>query len=417
MSLRHQIATYLPKGTLESLDAEHVAPRGADARKPTTEELADLVRGLQILENTQGSAGVMATIPDPLVANLQTFMATVMGPAEDRLSESRNGTLEAKFDSHDILGWAGSFFTWWQKLSAFEWRTPGSPQVFPDACRLALFGDWGTGLYGAPECANSIAKDGRYNLVLHLGDVYYSGTSGEIDDRFIAIWPHVPGATNRALNGNHEMYTGGRAYFHAVSTHFGQSSSYFAMENSRWILACLDTSYQDHDLYGDQAQWVRGLADGAPEKKLLLFSHHQPFSLLDEQGPNLIKKLAPLFERKRIYGWYWGHEHHCILYKPHTLYGLRGRCVGHGGFPYFRETAFVGKNAPVRPEWKSLESRNLVPSGKILDGENPYIEGHAAEYGPNGYMSLEFDGDDLYEIVHMPDGTEVWNQPVERLDS
>ena len=30
-------------------------------------------------------------------------------------------------------------------------------------------------------------------------------------------------------------------------------------------------------------------------------------------------------------------------------------------------------------------------------------------------MTLEFDGDELYEIVHMPDGTEVCNQSIETL--
>jgi Calcineurin-like phosphoesterase len=417
MATRNQIATYIPKGSLESADDQNAAPRGTDARRPTTEELADLVRALQILEGAQGRAGVMATAPDELVANLQTFMTTVMAPAENRLKESNNATLEAKFDSHDILGWAGSFFTWWRKVKPFEWKTPGAPETLPSKGRIALFGDWGTGLYGAPVCAKSIEKAGKYDLVLHLGDVYYSGTKDEIRERLVSLWPKVSGAKNRGLNGNHEMYTGGNAYFDTVQKEFGQTSSYFALENDHWIMACLDTAYKDHDLHGDQATWLEGLAAGSPEKRLVLFSHHQPFSLLDNQGPNLVKKLASLFDTKRIYAWYWGHEHHCILYKPHKLYGLRGRCVGHGGFPYFREKKLFGPTAPKTPEWKTLESKNLVPSARILDGENQYIDDQPSDYGPNGYMTLELDGADLFEIVHMPDGSEVWNQPIERLDS
>ena len=416
MGSRTQIATYIPKGSLESLNEHPVPPRGPGAREPTTAELADLAQALHTLESLHGRDGIMVTAADDLVANLQTFIATVMGPAEHRLSHSRNGTLEARFDSRDILGWAGSFFTWWRKLRPFEWRPPGPPHAIPDSCRVALLADWGTGLYGAPTCAESITRDGRYALILHLGDVYYSGTAGEMNDRFLELWPKVPGALNRGLNGNHEMYSGGQAYIETVQKQFGQTSSWFALENGRWILACLDTAYTEHDLHGDQATWVRCLADTSPNKKLLLFSHHQPFSLLDNQGPRLVKQLAPMFETKRIYGWYWGHEHRCVLYKPHALYGLRGRCVGHGGFPYFRETRLFGSEAPTRPVWRNLEGRNLVPSAQVLDGENVYVEGHASEYGPNGYMTLEFDGDDLYEIVHLPDGTEVWNQPIERLD-
>jgi hypothetical protein len=356
----------------------------------------------------------MSTAPDELVANLQTFMTTVMAPAENRFEQSANGTLEAKFDSHDFLGWAASFFTWWRKLNPFDWKTPGAPMAVGSRCRVALFGDWGTGLYGAPVCAKSIESAGKYDVVLHLGDVYYSGTKDEIQERFIDLFPTVPGAINRGLNGNHEMYTGGRAYFDAIQP-WGQTSSYFALQNGDWILACLDSAYADHDLHGAQGQWVQDLAAASPEKKLVLFSHHQPFSLLDQQGPKLVKKLEPLFKSKRITAWYWGHEHHCILYKPHALYGLRGRCVGHGGFPYFREKKILGATPPATPEWKNLESKNLVPSAKILDGENPYVDDAPKEYGPHGYMTLDFDGPNLTETVHLPDGTPVWKKPLDFL--
>jgi hypothetical protein len=411
---RKQIATYIPKGSLESAEEANVVPRGPDAREPTPQELAELARALQIIEENQSRPGIMATAPDELVSNLQTFISTVIAPSENRLEESKNATLEAKFDSHDILGWAGSFFSWWRKLAPFGWKAPGAPESIPANCRVALFGDWGTGLYGAPACAESIAKNGKYDVVLHLGDVYYSGTKKEIAERFVEIWPKVPNAKNRGLNGNHEMYTGGQAYFDAIQK-WGQNSSYFALENEHWILGCLDTAYIDHDLQGDQAKWIMDLAAASPQKKLVLFSHHQPFSLLDNQGPKLVKQLEPLFTGKRIYAWYWGHEHHCILYKPHPLYGLRGRCVGHGGFPYFREKNMFGATPPAQPKWNNLDSKNLVPAAQILDGVNEYIEDGGQDYGPNGYMTLELDGDELFEIVHMPDGKEVWNQSIDTL--
>jgi calcineurin-like phosphoesterase family protein len=416
MSIRNSIVTYVPQKSLEA--AGDVEPRGPEKREPTASELAELTRALQIIEEMQlkngGRKGIIATAPDELVANLQTFMATVMAPTEGRLENSANGTLEAKFDSHDFLGWAGSFFSWWKKLKPFEWKKPGAPEALPSKARMALFGDWGTGLYGAPVCAKSIESAGKYDVVLHLGDVYYSGTKDEIEERFLELFPKVPGAKNRGLNGNHEMYTGGVAYIEAVKK-WGQTSSYFVLENDHWILGCLDTAYADHDLHGEQTKWIQEMAAASPQKKLLLFSHHQPFSLLDSQGPKLVKQLEPLFNSKRIYAWYWGHEHHCILYKPHTLYGLRGRCVGHGGFPYFREKKILGDKPPAKPEWKNLESKNLVPSAKILDGDNPFIEDGPQDYGPNGYMTLEFDGPNLKETVHLPDGTEVWKKPVEFL--
>src|ERR1039458_592619 len=83
----------------------------------------------------------------------------------------------------------------------------------PDNARIALFADWGTGLYGAPAIAKCIEALDRCDVVLHLGDTYYSGESDEIRDRLVGNWPQRPAGTiNRALNGNHEMYSGGKAY-------------------------------------------------------------------------------------------------------------------------------------------------------------------------------------------------------------
>ena len=415
MGSRTQIATYIPKGSLESLNEHPVPPRGPGAREPTTAELADLAQALHTLESLHGRDGIMVTAADDLVANLQTFIATVMGPAEHRLSHSRNGTLEARFDSRDILGWAGSFFTWWRKLRPFEWRPPGPPHAIPDSCRVALLADWGTGLYGAPTCAESITRDGRYALILHLGDVYYSGTAGEMNDRFLELWPKVPGALNRGLNGNHEMYSGGQAYIETVQKQFGQTSSWFALENGRWILACLDTTYTEHDLHGDQATWVRCLADTSPNKKLLLFSHHQPFSLLDNKARDSSSS-SHRCSRRSVYMVGTGGTNTAAS----STSRMRSTGFGAGAsateVSLLPETRLFGSEAPTRPVWRNLEGRNLVPSAQVLDGENVYVEGHASEYRPNGYMTLEFDGDNLYEIVHLPDGTEVWNQPIERLD-
>ena len=50
------------------------------------------------------------------------------------------------------------------------------------------------------------------------------------------------------------------------------------------------------------------------------------------------------------------------------------------------------------------------------DGANPFIEGHETEYGPNGYMTLEFDNEELFEIVHDADGKRLWAQPIDQDD-
>ncbi len=167
----------------------------------------------------------------------------------------------------------------------------------------------------------------------------------------------------------------------------------------------MDTAYADHDLYADQVPWLQSLLAQAGDRRLILFSHHQPYSLLDVQGPKLVAKLDQYLQNKRIFAWYWGHEHHCVLYDEHPAWGVRGRCIGHGGFPYFRQSGFG--NAPAKPVWIRLTSKNLVPGGEILDGRNPYIQGHEDEYGPHGYAVLEFDGPRLNESIVDPEGDTV----------
>jgi len=50
----------------------------------------------------------------------------------------------------------------------------------------------------------------------------------------------------------------------------------------------------------------------------------------------------------------------------------------------------------------------------VLDGGNPYIEDHEKEYGRRGYMTLEFDHDDLFEIVRRRRHTFVGRNPLRR---
>lgn len=65
---------------------------------------------------------------------------------------------EAKFDDKDILGWMRSFFTWWRGLKKADFITasPGAEVATSNDVRIALLGDWGTNLYGAPACARAI---------------------------------------------------------------------------------------------------------------------------------------------------------------------------------------------------------------------------------------------------------------------
>jgi Calcineurin-like phosphoesterase len=392
-------------------------------------EQARLVAGvnnaLLEIEAHEATPEVLSSPPSEIASLLQTFLAEkAMEEDKPTARELPGGGKEAKFDSNDWLGWAKSFFAWAGGLRKADWLTASSnSEQMSDNARIALLADWGTGLYGAPACAECIASTKpAFTHVIHLGDVYYAGTTREIDERFMAFWPKVPGSRYLACNSNHEMYSGGHGYFGRTLPAFGQKASYFAFENSEWLLVGLDTAYREHSLNKEQLGWLAMiLQDPArAKKKLVLLSHHQPFSLLDNQGPNIIGFLRLLLDSGRIYAWYWGHEHRCVIYDRHPTWKLAGRCIGHGGYPYFRDTdELVGRKGVLQhgangSTWYRLEGATVsaevsrvpgglkIPKALILDGPNPYLENDAQLYGPHGYVTLEFQGGQLFETFYVP---------------
>jgi hypothetical protein len=413
----NSIVTYRSFGRAFEAPQQLVPPSPFESAADPAEETAmraELSVALAALEaeSARQGEGVIAAVPNQLASLLQSRMLEEPPPGDlSSLSAPMSpgeSAFEVKYDEHDILGWVGSVFTWWRKIVPEPWRKPPdtpTPIGNGRTLRVAMMADWGTGLYGAPVCARSIEADRRpFDLLLHLGDIYYSGTPSEVRTRFLEKWPKRPEALNRACNANHEMYTGGEGYFRVLLPAFNQPSSYFALQTDAWLLVGLDSAYEDHDLAGDQAAWLERLVQNAGDRKVVLFSHHQPYSLFDNQGPKLVTKLGALLARKKIFAWYWGHEHRCVLYDAHPTWGVLGRCIGHGGYPYFRDN-LGGFPVADGPMWRRVGAKNLVPSAVVLDAPNPYVEGEADKYGANGYVTLEFDDRRLNEVIHAPDGT------------
>src|SRR5262249_61380338 len=131
--------------------------------------------------------------------------------------------------------------TWWRQIHKQKWVPPPTiPESIGngDGMRIGVVSDWGTGLYGAPAIAASIQADQtKFDALLHLGDVYYSGTKGEAQHNFLDVWPkRTDKPVQRTLNGNHEMYTGGDGYFNVMLPAFDQKSSCCALTNKHWLL-------------------------------------------------------------------------------------------------------------------------------------------------------------------------------------
>src|SRR2546426_5948569 len=340
--------------------------------------LASLGNALKELESADQGTGadVLLAADNKGASLLQSFLAE-QSADEGNLAPLAAGGQEAKFDERDLVRWFFSFFTWWKGIKPHPWQAaPISPDPFPvegNPVRLALLGDWGTGLYGAPACGSSIESDrDGYQMLFHLGDVYYSGDTKEVSERFLHYWPTNAGAVSRALNSNHEMYTGGKAYFEQTLTQFRQQASYFAFQNAHWLLVGLDSAYDDPDLRYDKARltvdqvtWLTNLANNKGGRKMILFSHHQPISWFDVQKGDMNNQLGSLLMDKKIFAWYWGHEHRCILYDQHPSWGFYGRCAGHGGYPYFRDKLGAAPAEMQKGEVKlrRLPAANFAPSG------------------------------------------------------
>lgn len=373
---------------------------------------------LEEAEAMLGSSRVLVTVHDGATSRLQSAVAAgELGPL--KLLPSANGLLEAKFDTRDWGGWLNVA---WEKLRHpirhALLRPPISATPMPGRCKIGILGDWGTGLYGAPVIAASLVADPKpCDVLIHLGDVYYSGTLEEIRHRFLDIWPKLPGCIHRALNSNHEMYAGGYGYFDMTLPTFGQAGSYFALENEHWTLVGLDLAYKDHAIDEDQAAWLERIVEQAGARRIILMSHHQLFSAFETQGDALWAhpRFGQLLRDKRIFAWYWGHEHGCYLYEqPEARSGVWGRCIGHGGMPESRRKSRQLPTASVGDaDWRRMEARRLsgnvaLPSALVLEGENPYFGEEAEKFTPNGYAVLHLDGEHLVEQVLDPTGRVIW---------
>lgn len=249
-------------------------------------------------------------------------------------------------------GWLTSGFA--MAVRAFrrkaKWVDKPPTVAIDERARIVLVGDWGSGLPRAKKVADQIRRvlaedEHRERHVVHLGDVYYSGSKREYNRNFLNLWPVYGGEDigSFSLCGNHDMYYGGHAYYGIclADPRFSRQGgcSYFVLKSPHWTLIGLDTGYEDGGLQGDQAAWARKLiADAPTEQKVALFSHHQLFSAHEDGAAKLRKKIEPVLATDRIDAWFWGHEHRCIQYEESQQEGHRvgfASCLGHGGVPEY----------------------------------------------------------------------------------
>ena len=234
----------------------------------------------------------------------------------------------------------------------FKVATAAKSQIqLPDTCKVALLADWGADNEHAKKLGDLAIARGA-DIVIHLGDIYYSGSQAECET-FLKNWPlrdaqgDPVAGKSFALNGNHEMYSLGRYYFTTVLDGLGQEASYFTLSNNWWQIQGLDTAYVPFSISGGtidtnmkpQWDWLLNSIKANPGKKNIFLSHNQPVSAhlpeFEASFPlNLeYRQLLQATNSKAIFAWFFGHEHRCTIYDD-TKTDFKARLIGNGSIPH-----------------------------------------------------------------------------------
>ena len=225
----------------------------------------------------------------------------------------------------------------------------------------------------------------------------------------------IPPGSSFALNGNHEMYSGGEAFFNVVLPAFGQKQPFFCLEGEHWRLIGLDTAYLNGRLKPDaqddpmqqQWQWLINLLVNGSKRANIVLTHHQPVSAHTQEfrdsealRGDICELLATAgVKHDAIFGWFFGHEHRFTIYRDdETLFNAR--LIGSGCIPH-----------QIQSETKADPS--CTPFAFVSNrGED------GSETAISQYAELQFLGEQL-RVVYMDEkgtslGWEMWGDQQEQ---
>jgi hypothetical protein len=342
------------------------------------------------VSQTATAAPATATLPVVECAKLaaQVALYAVTDPAKAAVirQELTDSTCDplwveclAQYDAWRAAGSAQPY-TNYQNLSDFVLEN-----CFPDNATVAIIGDWGTGMNDALILLDQIAANFNPDVLLHLGDIYYSGLPSECSAHFTQlidqVWP--PGGSKPrplvfTLDGNHDRYAGANGGYYSMIANLNQAAqkpqpnSYFALRNNFWQFVAMDTGYNDSNPFAEggivtslvpqEIPWhldkinnngggVDTAANLSGVRGTVLLSHHQLFSFTGigknaggsqmAVNPNLVQAFSPVFNLIDI--WLWGHEHALCIFEPYANGPgqplPKGRCIGASAVPIYLSQA------------------------------------------------------------------------------
>ena len=173
--------------TLASLRRPQSQSEAAEAlpEAQTTEALLKQAQYDQIVQRLQQAADdvgsdVMITIPDREVSLAQSRIAEQSTSSRPLASGGQEVQFGTGLSGGDWLRWMWSLTDWVDRKEAHPILRPtvAQAETLTGDFTVAMAADWGTGLYGAPriaEAMRTLAATRKFDLLMHLGDVYYSG--------------------------------------------------------------------------------------------------------------------------------------------------------------------------------------------------------------------------------------------------
>ena len=305
---------------------------------------------------------------------------------------------------------------------------------FPDEATIAVIGDWGTGMNDALVLLEQIGQNFQPDVLLHLGDIYYSGLPAECKSHFTdlidKVWPD--GGRKPlvfTLDGNHDRYAGSNTGYYDLIKNLNQAAgkpqpnSYFAIRNNFWQFVAMDTGYYDADpsataagtaltrLVEQELPWhldkirnsganVDRNANPNGMRGTVLVSHHQLYSFTGvgknasgaqmAVNPYLANAFTPVFGLIDL--WLWGHEHSLCIFEPYSYAGHalpKGRCVGASAVPMFLSQKPVPPSNLALPPGENAPPQ-VVPGTELGDNGTVFNYCYAILHLAGPKMTIDY---------------------------
>jgi len=256
--------------------------------------------------------------------------------------------------------------------------------TIPENARIAIIGDFGTGLPDATIMLMALIKDLQPDLIIHLGDIYYSGTEAEcitytkvFTEAF--TWLGISPIPVFSIPGNHEYLSGGLGFFkHVIGMnadknlqHYNQEASYFCLRTAEhnWQFLGMDTGRNSVEgnvftiltkayapwLEPSEILWHADKLENFSGKTILL-SHHQLFSasavIVDEGASYINQHLQDTFSKyyDKVAAWFWGHEHILGIFAENETGLSKGRLIGNSGYEEWEGEGAYEINPKLNPK-------------------------------------------------------------------